>query len=637
MDAATIGTVTLWAAIACAVVAVVAGLAAPETGLPRWALLAALGMAATATLTLLVALIGGDFALDYVALTTSRATPVPYRFAALWGAMDGSLLFYATLTLAVGAVATRRMPVDLRGIATAVAAAVGCGLLLVTAVLATPFDTLAIPAVDGQGLLAILQHPAMVYHPPILYLGLTVLVAPFAITVAAVARDRVDLDWLRLTRRWMLVSWTLLALGMVAGANWAYVELGWGGFWAWDPVENTGLMPWLAATVFLHTSQVQRRDGRLARWNVAFALAPFVLTVLGVYLTRSGATGSIHSFAESTTIGRILLGAAVVVALFAAAAVVRTAGAASDAEFQLLGRDTWLTANGALLAVALLVVVVGSAYPAYLEVFLDQEVSVPARFFVAALVPIAVVLLLAVPFALRTRWNARRLSAIELAAFAAVAVCAALLAAWLADSTNVAGLVVLGLAVGATALLIVDLVRRRPRGRTLAAHLAHLGIVLVLFGGAASSLGTDFEGAVGVGDRVDVGPYTVRVDEIGTGEGDRYSSVGATVSLLRNGTVVDSLRPEIRAYEEQPLPIPEPALRSTLRDDVVVSISRVTEDASRVWLSVFLRPMVLWVWIGSLLLALAGLIALLSKDGGGAAPRRAATAARRAAGTASGG
>ncbi|MCI0678383.1 MAG: cytochrome c biogenesis protein CcsA, partial [Actinobacteria bacterium] len=240
MEPATAGSLALWGAI----VVITVSLVLPRRRIVVWT---GVGLAVAATLALVVALLANDFSLSYVAETTSRATPWPYRLAALWGGMEGSLLFYATLTVLIGMAGTRAS-VERR-----VVSLVALGLLVLTALASNPFSTLDIPAVDGAGLLAILQHPAMIYHPPILYLGLTVLVVPFARTVGAVLGGGVDLSWSATTRRWLTASWTLLAVGMVAGANWAYVELGWGGFWAWDPVENTSLMPWLATTVFLHT------------------------------------------------------------------------------------------------------------------------------------------------------------------------------------------------------------------------------------------------------------------------------------------------------------------------------------------------------------------------------------------------
>ena len=635
MDAATIGPVALWAALLGCVISLLAA-AISRRRVARRGLVAAVLFAIVSCVALTVALLSADFSLEYVARTTSLATPVPYRLAALWGAMEGSLLFYATLTLAIGAVASRRLPDDLRAVTTPVLALVGGGLLLLTALMAYPFEVLAIPAVDGEGLLAILQHPAMVYHPPILYIGLTSLVVPFAITVGAVKLGRVDRDWIRLTRRWLLVSWTFLTFGIVAGANWAYVELGWGGFWAWDPVENTSLMPWLAATVFLHTSRVQVRDGRLARWNVGFALLPFTLTILGVYLTRSGVTGSVHAFAESEVIGRVLLTFALVVAGVVIFLAIRTPPGPKWHSFHALGRDTWLGGHGALVAIALGFVLIGSAYPAYLFVFAGDRTIVASGFYKTTLLPIALVLLVGMALGFKTSWSgsaslarpALTLFALTLLGIGGAAIVYGW-GTWLA-------LTLLGLAGATVALLIVDIYRDRPSGRLLGGHLAHVGMALVLVGAGGSSLGDEFRGSMASGDTVEVGGYEVTLDAIETGEADRFIYVAAELSLARSGDNLETLSPQLRAYEEQPLPIPEPALRTTPSGDVVVAISRVADDASVVEVRVFVRPLVLWVWAGGLLIALSGLLSLVSTGGVFARRRRPATAAQQEEGTTTG-
>ncbi len=634
MDAGSIGLVALWGSVIVSALAVVARWLAPSRESATSRLLGlATSLAAVSIFSLVFALLSGDFSLDYVVSTTSLATPLPYRLAALWGAMEGSLLFYSTLTLLVGWIAGRRIDGDLAVVASQVIAVVGFGLLLLTATMASPFTVLDVPAVDGQGLLAILQHPAMVYHPPLLYLGLTSLVVPFAVTVAAVLRGRVDRAWIRLTRRWLLVPWTLLTIGMVAGANWAYVELGWGGFWAWDPVENTSLMPWLAATVFLHTSRIQSRDGRLARWNVGFALLPFVLTLLGVYLTRSGATGSIHAFAESAVIGRILLTTAVIGLVLAIWLTLRTDRGEPWERVSPLGRDTWLAANGGLLTIALVFITVGSAYPAYLQVFLGERALVRPGFFVTALLPIAVLVAVGNAFAFSTGWVPKGFSARRVGLYVLMSVIAGLGVVAVFVGSPVAAVALFGLAGASVLMLGVDLARKKPSGRILAGHVAHIGMALVLVGAAGSSLGEDFVAAMGPGETAELDRYTIEVESIDTGEADRFIFVIADIVFTRGGADVFRLTPEIRAYEDQALPVPEPALHSTPLEDVVVAISRVTEDASVVEVSVFVRPLVLWVWAGAVLIALAGLVALVSTGAGAARRRRSATTEQQPVGT----
>lgn len=604
MSAGVIGPVAVWAAIALALIAVVTG--------RRWALATSALSGAAAALVLVVALVSGDFSLAYVAETTSLATPWAYRLAALWGGMDGSMLFYTVLVVGIGALVLRR------AIPVRVVAAVGLGLLLITTFFANPFTVLDIPAVDGGGLLAILQHPAMIYHPPILYLGLTVLVVPFALTVDMAWRQTDRDMWIARARRWLYGSWTLLTIGMAAGANWAYVELGWGGYWAWDPVENTALMPWIAATIFLHSSRVEGATGRWRRWNVMFAGLPFALTVMGVYLTRSGATGSIHSFAENPVVGRILLVAAAVVALLVGVLALRSEPGERWGRVRL-DRKGWLALNSTLLAAALVFITAGSAYPAFVSVFRSQEVVVDSPFFVATILPIGVAIAVSLSLAIRQTWVG-----FGLAVTAAAAVTLAVVGLH-------PGVVLMAPALASLILLGYGLATRRVRGRRLTNYLAHLGMALFLAGVAGSSFGGEFSGTMMPGDTVSVVGHEVSLERVSTEEGDRYQFVRADFEV--DG---EPIEPEIRAYEEQATPVAEPALRSGLVDDVIVAISLLFPDGDTVEVSVFVRPLVMWVWVGAALMGLAGLVALVSRDGAAATPRLSARAEQLSEGTTTG-
>lgn len=617
MDAALLGSIFLWSAIGTALLAAI----------PRFSRLfsAATALGGASVVVLGWALITTDFSMAYVAETTSLATPWAFRLAAVWGGMEGSMLFYAAMTLVVTRVGLRRQPG-----AMSVGAAIGFALLLFTALFANPFEVLEIPAVDGTGLLALLQHPAMIYHPPILYLGLTTLVVPFALTVDAVWRRRIDTAWITLTRRWLTISWTLLTVGMVTGANWAYVELGWGGYWAWDPVENTALMPWLATTVFFHASRVHERDGRMRRWSVVFAALPFALTVLGVYLTRSGATGSIHAFAENPVIGRVLLTAALIVGVGVGFLSLRAPKGEYWERFGT-GRDTWLGTSAVLVTVILVFVTIGSAYPAYAQVFLGESLGVDSTFFVSTIYPVALVISLMIGFAFRTGWNRVGVTVRELAYFVGAALLIGVATVVFAGQRWVP-IVLLALAGGAVVLLATDMARKRPKSRILAGHLAHLGLAMVIVGAAGSALGADFAGVMSPGESIDVGGREVTLDQIDTGEADRFI-------FVRAGFTVDGsnrLDPEIRAYEEQALPVAEPALLSQPGGDVIIAISTVTSDASAVNVSVFVRPMVAWVWLGALTITLAGAVSLFSTVATGEVRRRSARAAQLQEQTASG-
>jgi cytochrome c-type biogenesis protein CcmF len=602
VTAGTIGPAAIWVSIGL-------GLVSAITGRRRWLALAA-GASWIAVIVLVVALLTTDFSLDYVARTTSMATPWPYRLAALWGGMDGSMLFYAAAGLAASAIGLRSL------VGVRVGSLIGVGLMGITIFFANPFMTTDIPAVDGAGLLAILQHPAMIYHPPLLYLGLVALVVPFGHTVDLTVGSLSRAEWRSSTRRWLYLSWTVLTVGMAAGANWAYAELGWGGFWAWDPVENTSLMPWLAATVWLHSSRLEETAGRARRWNVLFAGLPFALSVMGVYLTRSGVTGSIHSFAEDPVVGRILLAAAAVVGLLTA---ILAAGSDRGEPWHepRLDRDGWLGVNSLLIASALLFVTAGSAYPAFASVFGGETLVVDSAFFTRTVLPLAVLVALSLAMSVGgARW--RVYTAVLLATTAGT---------WLVVGPRW-GLLLAAASFASLLVLVVSVTKARPRGRRLSIYLAHIGMAVVLIGAAGSSFGAEFEGSMRPGDSVEVGGHTVALQDVTSGDGGRYVFVRALFD-------VDGRRvaPEIRAYEDQSTPVAEPALQSSIVDDIIVAVSLLFPDGETVAVSVFVRPLVWWVWVGAGLIALAGLTALFSRRGAAAMPHRSATTAPLPGGT----
>jgi cytochrome c-type biogenesis protein CcmF len=389
-------------------------------------------------------------------------------------------------------------------------------------------------------------------------------------------------------------------------------------------------MPWLCVTMFLHASVVTARDGRWRRVTVGAATFPFALGVLGVYLTRSGVTGSIHSFAEDPVVGTVLLSSALIVTAVVVSTALR-AGRGAPWEAIGTGRDTWLAASSVLVAMTLAFVLVGTAYPAYLEVFFDRDLTVDSAFFVSTVAPVAIPLACLVGFALRTGWRRAGITRVDLAVFAVGAMTATLLVVGLAEAPVAVATVLVAAATGAFALGVREVARGRGRAM-LGARLAHLGLAMVLIGAAGSAMGSEFAGTVAIGDVVEVGRHSIELVAIDTGEADRY--VWAQGEFVVDGG--SRLRPQIRAYEDQPTPVAEPALRSTPVSDLIIAVSRLSPDLGSFEVSVFVRPMVWWVWAGALVMAAGGGFALYVRSGASGGRRRSARGGLQPAGTTTG-
>ena len=622
----TVGHVALIAAIAACGVAVTASLpAASRDGrhlveVAARALQAAAVLLGVALAALGWALLSGDYGLEYVARATSRSMSWPYRLGSLWSGMEGSLLLWSVL-LAVGLCAgagrlRRRSDLQVRVQAVS-GVLIGAATLLVLT-MADPFARLAFPALDGAGLTPILEHPALLYHPPILYLGQTLLAVPFAVTIAALVAGRLDDAWLAVTRRFALLAWVALTAGMLTGAHWAYQELGWGGLWAWDPVENASLLPWLATTGFLHSALVTERRRRLYAWTAAFALAAFALALVGAHLTRSGVTGSVHAFAEARAIGYAFLAAVAVVVVASAFLLARrwrhlgegwrTEGFAT--------REAAVLANNVVLLAALVVVTAGTLAPLVSEVVGAARFTVAPGFF-AALTALPALLALAfagigpaLPWASGRTGSApdrRRLATAGVGAGLGVLVVIAfgLLTPIVLIAAAAAGMTV--------ALSATQAVRVRSRSRALAACIAHLGFALALFGIAGSTAGSEISGPLAQGQEMTLGRYRLLQEGVIERSGDRRSSVRVQLGLFIGDRRVGTLRPGLDTYHGpggSGAPLPETALRSTPREDLLVTVVRIDLERKIAVVEVFRRPLVWWVWVGGILVVAGGALSL---------------------------
>jgi cytochrome c-type biogenesis protein CcmF len=602
------------------------------------AVYAAFGMVAIATIAMLVALVSHDFSVSYVAQVGSRSTPLFFTVISLWGALEGSILFWAFLLFGFAALAvhlhrgdrSRTLP-----FAAATLLVIGVFFLVLLVGPANPFGVVSPVPQDGPGPNPLLQnHPLMAVHPPFLYLGYVGFAVPFAFAVGAMVSGEVREDkWIRHTRLWTIAAWVCLTWAIIAGMWWSYEVLGWGGYWAWDPVENASLMPWLTATAFLHSIMIQQRRTMLRVWNLNLVVATFVLTVLGTFLTRSGILSSVHAFTQGT-IGYYFLG---FIALTLIVSLALVAGTATDIRSKgrldsIASRETAFLAVNLLFSVLTFTVLLGTLFPLVAEATRGVKVSVGAPFFNRMTLPaiVAMLFLLGVGPALPWRrgtvadlkWKLRT----PLIAFAVVLVGAivagardpyALLAFAFAGFAAVTNVQELWLGTGA---------RVRAHGETVfvalrrliasnphryGGYLAHLGVLAAAAGVAASSaFKTEREVTLTKGQTISVAGVVVRLDEVwGRQESQRFS-VGADLSIVRGGSVQGHLEPRQHFYPSSEQPIPTPAVNSGPRRDVYVNLMAFANDGSSATIRVLVEPMVSWIWVGGAVICLGALIGL---------------------------
>ncbi|HVM40262.1 MAG TPA: heme lyase CcmF/NrfE family subunit [Acidimicrobiia bacterium] len=573
------------------------------------------------------ALLTHDFSLEYVVNNHSRATPVLYTVSALWGALEGSILLWGLVLagyLTVVAARFRDRSADpLVGWATLtglVVAAFFFGLMLGPA---NPFTEVAgaVPA-DGAGPNPLLQnHPLMAVHPPMLYLGYVGFTVPFTFAVAALVTGRLGEGWLTATRRATLVAWGFLTAGIMLGGWWSYEVLGWGGYWAWDPVENASFLPWLTATAYLHSVMVQERRGMLRVWNLSLLVATFALTILGTFLTRSGVVNSVHSFTQSA-IGPALLGfLAVVVAV--GVGLIGWRGDRLRAPGRIdspVSREAAFLGNNVLFAGFAFVVLLGTVFPLVAEAVDGTQLSVGEPYFDRMTVPIGIALLFLMAVAPALPWRAASGEVLRrrLAVPAAVGA-AAMLAVAIAGGRGVAQLLAFGLGAFAVAGVVRQVVvgvsaRRRAdgvgAGRALARMVAgnrrlygglvvHVGVVLVAIALAASQgYATKREFRLEQGQSASVRDYTVTYLGRSVTATGQKRTVAARVAVERDGSSLGVLEPAVHIFPNATQAIGTPSVHTGITEDFYVTLVSSPTDADRATIGVAVNPMVLWLWIG---------------------------------------
>jgi cytochrome c-type biogenesis protein CcmF len=624
------------------------GIAGPMLGRERWsaAVIPAVAgqfvMVATAAGCLAASFVGEDFSVRYVAENSNSALPLFYRVTALWGAHEGSLLLWILLlaawTVAV-TIGAARLP---RRFATRVLGVLGVvsfGFLLFTLATSNPFLRLDPPAADGSDLNPILQDPALAVHPPILYTGYVGFAVAFAFACAAMLEGRLDQEWARWTRPWTTTAWAFLGCGIALGSFWAYYELGWGGFWFWDPVENASFMPWLVGTALLHSLAVTDKRGLFKSWTLLLAILAFSLSMLGTFLVRSGVLVSVHSFAADPTRGIFILaflvlmiGGALTLYAWRAPLLKSTAG------FELGARESFLLFNNVLLVIAAATVFAGTLAPLISDALGLGTLSVGPPYFNPTFLVSMLPLLALLSLGIHAGWKRGRLGS-KRRTLLATLLAAVVLANGLVFGVYTGGHVLapVGMTLGIWIILAslvdpLDRWRRRlslSRG-VLGMTLAHMGLGLAVIAlTTVQSFTLERDVALGPGASTRLGSYEFRFDGVAPVEGPNYDAIGGTITVTRAGAPVVVLKPEKRQYWVQHQAITQTSIHIDRGNNLLVALG---DDlgAGRWSVRLQIRPLVSLIWLAALVMAIGG--ALAASDRRYRATRMAEAAAPAAVG-----
>ncbi len=600
----------------------------------------AVWMLVTASAGILVySLIAGDFRMAYVASHTDRSMPLFYKFAAWWGGQEGSLLFWSWLLATYGAIVvftTRRKHRNILPWVVAIISSIQLFFLTLNAFVASPFQVLAVDKVitsvpDGMGLNPLLQYWAMVIHPPFLYLGYVGFSVPFAFAMASLVVKAPGETWIHTTRRWSLVTWLFQSIGVMLGSAWAYHVLGWGGYWMWDPVENASLLPWLAATAFLHSVMMQEKKGMMKVWNMVLIAATFFLCIFGTFLTRSGIVQSVHAFAESP-IGKFFV---VFLALGIAATVWlildRLEFLKSESELEsVVSRESSFLFNNLVLLASCFAVLWGTLFPVITEKFYAEKISLDAIWFNRLMVPIGIFLLFLTGVGPLFAWRRTSIDSLrknfQWPGIGTLATAAALLIGGMRHPYAiislslcffVASTIVLEFSRGALAInektkigllqSVIELTHRNTR--RYGGYLVHMGIVLMFIGWSGTPFNQTAIGEVEKGSTLQVGAYSLQVIDLIDGETPEYQWETAVMHVTKNGAEIGTMNPTKRFYKAARQSNAIVALRTRLNEDLYINYA--AREGNKVTLQAYVFPLVSWIWIGALVLIGGTLVALI--------------------------
>ena len=633
-----IGQVALLIALAVALILGTLPMIGAARGRADWMALARPAARAHALLVgvafacLLASFVRNDFSVLYVANNSNSALPLFYRIAGVWGGHEGSLLLWLTMLAGwMVAVAqwSRRLPAPFVARVLGVMGLISIGFILFMLTTSNPFDRLVPVPIDGHDLNPLLQDPGMVTHPPMLYMGYVGFSVAFAFAVAALIEGKLDATWARWTRPWTTAAWSCLTIGIMLGSAWAYYELGWGGWWFWDPVENASFMPWLAGTALIHSLAVTEKRGAFKSWTVLLALLAFTLSLLGTFIVRSGVLSSVHAFATDPRRGLfILVFLGIVVGGALTLYAWRAPKVGLGARFSPVSREAMLLGNNMLFVVVCASVLLGTLYPLLLDALGMGKISVGAPYFEAVFLPLMVPVVLLMALGPLARWKETSLPSLfhRLRWAALASVLGALATSWLAGRLSLTATLGFLMAYWIVASIVVDIVERLrsdggvqlglfarmrqwPRSLT-GMWLAHVGVAVFAFGvSMVRTYEIEEDLTMAIGSTATVGGYEFRFVDLHQLRGPNYEAVEANIAVTRNGHEVTLMHPQKRMYLVQRMPTTDAAIQPGLTRDLYVSLGEAVQ--ANTWtMRVHVKPFVDWIWGGCLLMALGGIVAV---------------------------
>jgi len=659
---AELGHFSLVLAFMVAIVQMIVPLVGAQKGWRGWMDMAVPAALSQFVLTLLSflalvwAFVSSDFSVALVAENSNSLKPMLYKITGTWGNHEGSMLLWVFILALFGAMVAlfgRNLPHALKARVLAVQAAIGVAFYAFILFTSNPFLRLAMPPLDGRGMNPLLQDPGLAFHPPFLYLGYVGLSTSFSFAVAALIEGRVDAAWARWVRPWTLAAWLFLTLGIALGSWWAYYELGWGGWWFWDPVENASFMPWLIAAALLHSAIVVEKRESLKAWTILLAILAFSFSLIGTFIVRSGVITSVHAFASDPSRGVfILLILAIAIGGSLTLFALRAGATQSKGVFAMVSRESGIVLNNILLVVAAFVVFVGTIWPLFSEVALGRKLSVGAPFFDLAFTPFMVAVAMVLPIGAMLPWKRAGLDRAMGPLWGVLALSVASGALVLVIQTGTPMIGPIGIALAAWLILGAgaDLAQRIRLGRQapgdslrrlvhlpradLGKVVAHAGLGVVIFGiSAISAWQTEDIRVARPGESFRIpGPraeYRLRFDEVRNVKGPNYDAVEGVFTVFQDGRQVARLKPQKRVYTVSRQPTTEAAIKPGLFRDIYVVIGDPQKDGKGWAVRSYIKPFADWIWAGAIIMALGGLLSLSDRRyrvAAGAARRRRAAA-----------